>query len=254
MTFLRLVGALKVASLILQHMAGALHMMKMIGTSCSRQVEVMPLRLHTIHARHQAMTGMEPAWMIDGQMEGSMLRARMPMTGLLCGGLTILQMMLLAETQVCTGLHGRATTLKALTIARRLYMPTMLHIRGRAHIKESVMGTLTSVVTTPLHPPHSPALAATAPPVLMDLGTVLIMILEHVLSTWIVGCQMETCTQTTGTADICGMGQMITPGSSIQGHIMATMQMPIRPAASWISCLFPLHGDPGDTTMPASRA
>ena len=38
MTFLRLVGALKVASLILQHMAGALHMMKMIGTSCSRQV------------------------------------------------------------------------------------------------------------------------------------------------------------------------------------------------------------------------
>lgn len=60
--------------------------------------------------------------------------------GLLCGGLTILQMMLLAETQVCTGLHGRATTLKALTIARRLYMPTMLHSRGRAHIKESVMG------------------------------------------------------------------------------------------------------------------
>ena len=52
------------------------------GVNCL-QVEVMPLRLHTIPVCRQEMTDMDRAWTIDGQTAGSMLRVRMPMTGLL---------------------------------------------------------------------------------------------------------------------------------------------------------------------------
>ena len=60
--------------------------------------------------------------------------------GLLCGGHTILQTMLLAEMQVCTDPRGRAMTVMDLTMARRLCMPTMFHNRGRVHFRESNMG------------------------------------------------------------------------------------------------------------------
>ena len=127
----------------------------------------------------------------------------------------------------------------------------MLH--GVMHTRETMTdsshkhaGTLTSAGTHPLHPLHSPDMAATGPPALKVPVIVLIMTpetLERAVTTLIAECRTGTCPLTTGIGTL-GTALMIIPGSNMAGIVMATMQMPIRLGGSWNSCLFPPHMHP----------
>lgn len=242
--------------LTLQPMAGTLPMTRMNAISCRHQAGVRVLRLPTPPMHHQAMTGTHHAWMTGGATGVCTLPVRTLMTGPQQGCLTIPETMHRAGTQVCM-LQGMAMMVKDQTMASRPCMAMMLPNHAQGCSQETVMGTPISAATHPLHPPRTPARAATGPPALKGPVRALTMTLETpeaALTTWSAGCRMGICHPTTGVAATLGTAPTVKPGSSTTHPMTATMQVLTRQHVSWTSFLFRLHKPRKGMMTPVSTA